>query len=73
MARLFFLDAPTTKALVQVEPSISINVVTIASLEICKPVTRHINEGRDTAAQYTGSNQNDPDLTCIRQLLHMAK
>ena len=73
MTSLLFLDSPTTKALVQVEPPISINIMTITRLEICQPITRHVDKGCNTSAQYAGSNQNDPDLTCIRQLLDMAK
>jgi hypothetical protein len=73
MASLLFLDSPTTEALVQVEPPVSINIVTVTRLEICKPITGHVDKGCNTSAQYAGSNQNDPDLACIRQLFDMAK
>lgn len=65
-------DAPTAKALVQVELPISTiiaNVFAVPCLQVTQPITRHIDERRDAAAQDARRNEDDPDLTRIYQLL----
>jgi len=71
MACLLRLVAPTAKALVQVELAITIHIMAVSRLEIGQPIACDIYECRDCSAQDTRSDQDDPDLTCICQLLDM--
>lgn len=71
MACVLRLVAPTAKALVQVELAIAIHVMAVSSLQIRQPIARDVYESCDCSAQDACSNQDDPDLTCICQLLYM--
>jgi len=71
MACVLRFVAPTAKALVQVELAITIHIVTVSSLEIGQPIACDIYECCDCYAQDARSDQDDPDLTCICQLLYM--
>jgi hypothetical protein len=73
MACLLFFNAPTAEALVQPKAPIAIDVMAVSRLEICKPITRNVDEGCDASTQYSRSDQDDPHLAGIRKLLQITQ
>lgn len=64
--------SPTTKALIKIEPAISINISTISRLQIAQPIACDINERSNTTAQYARSDEDNPHLTRIGELFDVS-
>lgn len=65
--------SPAAEPFVQVESTVPIHIATIAHLEVTQPIAHDINESSDGSTQHTGSDQDEPYLTRVRNLLHMTQ
>jgi hypothetical protein len=66
--------SPTAEPFVQVKLSVRsrIGVATESRLQIAHPVANHVDESCNSSTQYSSSDQDDPYLACIRNLLEVA-
>ena len=72
MAVRVLLVAPATKALVQVKSPVAIDIAAVARLQVSQPIARDVNESSNAAAQNARSDQDQPYLAGVGQLLDIS-